>query len=73
VGISLLDLMLDIFLALSEFSVFFGRLVSEDFDLILQDLDSFLHFGQILGGVLDLRNILIPGVLDLFIEGNEST
>ena len=58
-------------LDVDESTVFLGTLGSQDIDLILKDLDALFHFCEILAGRLDLTDVLVPGVLDLFVESDE--
>jgi predicted nucleic acid-binding protein len=46
--ISFLILHLDLLFALSQYSVFVTRFVFENLDFVLKNLNSLLHFGQIL-------------------------
>ena len=52
-------------------TVFLSSLDPENFDFVLQDLDSFLQLGQLLTGVSDLLQVLVPLVLDLFVESDQ--
>lgn len=54
-------------------SILLGRLIPENFNFILEDLDSLFKFSKILGGVLNLRNVFISVVLDFFIQSYERT
>jgi hypothetical protein len=56
---------------INECSVFFTAFISENFDFILQNLDTFLHLSKVLGGVLDLRDVLVTGVLHFFVKSDE--
>ena len=51
--------------------VLLQRLVAQDLDLILQDLDSLLHFGEVLRRILNLADVLIPIILHILIKCQE--
>ena len=57
---------------INQIAVLLGALVLQDVDFILQDLHALLHLGQVLTAGLNLAHILVPGILHLFVECNES-
>mmetsp|Transcript_51831 Transcript_51831/g.152759 ORF Transcript_51831/g.152759 Transcript_51831/m.152759 type:complete len:735 (-) Transcript_51831:362-2566(-) len=48
-----------------------GALHAEDFDLVLEDLELLLHLREVLGGLLDLRHVLVPLGLHDLVHGAE--
>lgn len=54
-----------------ESAVLLSDFNSEDFDLVLQNLDSLLHLGELLTRVGDLLHVLVPLVLDLLVESDQ--
>ena len=48
--------------------VLIGRLVTQDLDFILQNLDTLLHLSQILRAACNLRHVLVTHVLDVLVE-----
>ena len=60
-------LVLDVY----EGTILLSAFSSQDVNLILQDLDALFHFCEILAGRLNLTDVLVPGILDFFVEGNE--
>lgn len=60
----------DMIIVLDGF-VFLRALILQDLELVLEDLDSFLKFSQILRGVLDEIDVFVSGGFDFFVKGLE--
>ena len=54
-----------------QFFVFLLTFVLEDIDFVLENLDTFFHLSQVLATSLNLTDILVSRILDLFVQRNE--
>lgn len=71
VSISQLNFSLNILFAFSKYSIFLSWFMSQNFNFILENFNSFLHFCKILRGILNLTYIFISIILDVFIKSEE--
>ena len=51
--------------------VFLLTFVLKDIDFVLENLDTFFHLSQVLATGLNLTDILVSRILDLFVQRNE--
>ena len=64
----LLDLLLT---DVDEVMVFLSALVLQDVNFILENLDTLFHLSEVLTTRLNLANVLVSRILDLFIKSDE--
>ncbi len=69
--VAFLSLFLHLVLHFKQRVVLLGGLVAQDLNFVLQDLNALLHLGQVLRGVLDLANVLVPCVPHFLVQGDE--
>ena len=51
--------------------IFFCTLSSQDINFILEDFDSLFHLSKILTGSLNLTDVPVTGIFDLFVKSDE--
>ena len=69
--VSLINFSLLLMFDIYKSPIFFCTLSSQDINFILQDFNSLLHLSKILTGCLDLTNVPVTGVFDLFVKSDE--
>ena len=69
--VSLVNFSLLFVLNIYESPIFFCTLSSQDINFILEDFNSLFHLSKILTGSLNLTNVPVTGIFDLFVKGDE--